>query len=140
MKRSSTRWKTVLVYDPMSNGRAERMTGTGIGKVVESAGKKWDNVVAKVVYGYRRGPLRVGTSAFDPFYGIKPRIIPFGEICSTGAGNRDSRSVELLALFCLRANRIVKQFEDKRKADVSGVNLKLLISCCWCLTGRRSKI
>lgn len=48
-----SRWKTVLAFAPMSNGRAERMAGTikkGVEKFVGSGSDGWDTAVQIVVF------------------------------------------------------------------------------------------
>lgn len=76
----------VLSYALISNERAERMVGTinqSVGKLLDGSGKEWDNMVPKVVYGYRRRPLRSGISLFELLYGVKPIIMPFDVVSST---------------------------------------------------------
>ena len=63
MVENSIKWKTVLAYAPMSNGRAERMVGTlksCIGRLCEGNPADWMRKVDQAVYGYRRRAMESG--------------------------------------------------------------------------------
>lgn len=50
------KWKTVLEYEPMRNGRAERMVETlkeAVKRLLLSSGVSWDVALSQAVYGYR---------------------------------------------------------------------------------------
>lgn len=68
----------------MSIERAERMIGS-IKKVVEGAAKKredkWDEVLKKIVYGYRRRLVRESPSLFQLLYGVMLRPLSSDESC-----------------------------------------------------------
>lgn len=76
MEESGTKKHNIFAYEPISNGRAERMVGTiksSIGRVFVSCLNKWDVVVGAVVFGYRHHPLRDGYSPFELLYGVMPK-------------------------------------------------------------------
>lgn len=48
MKKHKIDWQTVSAYEPMSNGRAERMVGTnkrGIGKIARNDRRRWNEAI-----------------------------------------------------------------------------------------------
>ena len=106
------KWRPVLAYAPMSNGRAERMVGTikrSLGKTAYRNRKKWDEEVPFVVYGYRRRQMSEGFSPFELMYGVPPRMQgndakPLLN-CTTDA----HRELELMAVTSARAARVVRQ-------------------------------
>ena len=60
MGENGIKWKTVLAYAPISNGRAEHMVGTinrSIGKMVHSRPNDWGLSISKVLDGYRHRNL-----------------------------------------------------------------------------------
>ena len=107
MNVNDIKWKTVMAYAPMSNGRAERIVGTikgAIGKMVRTNPLDWDLAVRKVLYGYRRRNLRSGFSPYQLLYGIVPRM----EFEHPGPepvkdSSTEHRCVEALALTTNRA-------------------------------------
>lgn len=57
MEKNGIKWKKVLAYAPISNERAERTVGTiksAIKKTVLPKGSAWEDVIATVLYMYRR--------------------------------------------------------------------------------------
>ena len=78
MARFGIKWRTVLAYAPMSNGKAERMVGTlkrGVKKTVVAAQRDWAEALPGVLYGYRRRRMASGASPFEFMYGVKPRFL-----------------------------------------------------------------
>lgn len=79
MERHKKEWRTALVYASMSIGKAERMVGTikwVVDRLVNVTSKECDEVVDKVVFGYRRCLLRNDLSPFQLIYGIRSKIVP----------------------------------------------------------------
>lgn len=71
MRSCETKWRTVPAHASMLNGRADRIVGTierKVGRILTTGSKEWDEVVYKVVLGYRRGPMNGGYSPFQLLY------------------------------------------------------------------------
>lgn len=67
MKMEGTEWRTVLARVPISNGEAGKMAETirnAIGRMMSEKGKEREEVLEKLVFGYRRRPVRGGFSPF----------------------------------------------------------------------------
>ena len=108
MEQNNIKVKTVLVYAPMSNLRAERMVGTikrGIRKMVHSRPHDWDLVISKVSYVYRRQNLAYGFSPYyELMYGIVPRMpLEYSPVADVEDPTAKNRKVETLALAIYRA-------------------------------------
>lgn len=106
------KWKPVLAYAPMSNGRAERMVKTikeAVSKLVSDQPLEWDELAGQVAYGYRRRPLGSGHSPFQLMYGILPRMTQDdgrkGEL--PGSSLADRRA-EILMVQGWRATRALR--------------------------------
>lgn len=57
MEKQGIKWKTVMVYSPMSNDRAERMVRTiktSLRNMVLGDARDWEEAIPSVLYGYRR--------------------------------------------------------------------------------------
>lgn len=102
MKENGIKWKTVLAYAPMSNGRAKRMVRTvkaGIAKMVFNQPTQWDLALDKVLYGYRRRNLSSGFSPFELLYGVVPRMsLEHSGTEKVRSSTSDQRAAEVLAL------------------------------------------
>lgn len=73
MTKRGTDWRTVLVYAPIFNGRAERMVATikqSVGRIKNDVGRNWDAFVGNATFGYRWRAMNDGHSPFNLFYGV----------------------------------------------------------------------
>lgn len=62
-------------------------------------GKKENEVVSKVVFGYGARPLRSGQSPFQLLYEVKPKIFAKDKIGGTSQRARAFCEIELLAML-----------------------------------------
>lgn len=75
IKSHESKLKMVPSYAPMYNGKAERMVGTmkrTVARLVQISDLEWNDIVNKVVFKYRRDPLKVGRSTYKLVYGVMP--------------------------------------------------------------------
>ena len=110
MARFGIKWRTVLAYAPMSNGKAERMVGTlkrGVKKTVVAAQRDWAEALPGVLYGYRRRRMASGASPFELMYGVKPRFLATEAAAhiQESESTDDHRFAELLSSSVHRAKR-----------------------------------
>ena len=101
MREIGTKWKTVLAYAPMWNGRAERMVGTlkkAVLKTTLSSHMEWDVALSQVVARYRRRRLADGSSPFELMYGVSPRLMPTDAPALITEPTELNRAVEIMAL------------------------------------------
>ena len=111
------KWRPVLAYAPMSNGRAERMVGTikrSLGKTAYRNRKKWDLEVPFVVYGYRRRQMAEGSSPFELMYGVPPRMQENDAKPLLSCTTDIHREMELMATASARASRVLRQNQDRK--------------------------
>lgn len=76
------------------------MVGTikrSIGRDVVQKGEQWDNIIDRVVFGYRRRPNRARKYPFELLYEVKPMLLPSDRIKDTTRSVTYCK-IELLAL------------------------------------------
>lgn len=124
MAKHGSKWRSVLAYALMSNGRAERMVGTlkrAIGKLVSSNSLWWDFAVEEAVFGYCRRPLQNGCSPFELLYGVKTKILPVDREVGRSVQDEGFREIELLGTLSIRGNRAVQNerpsFKGKKAVE-----------------------
>ena len=110
MEQNNIKWKTVLAYAPISNGRAERMVGTikrEIGKMVQSRPNDSDRVFSNVLYGCRRRKLASGFSSYELMYGIVSRMpLEYSNDANFEDSTAENRNMETLAIATYRATHM----------------------------------
>ena len=120
-------WRAVLAYAPMSNGKAERMVGTikrAISKTLQGKGSpasEWEEILNRVLYGYRIREMEGGLSQFELMYGIAPKNRKELEPSSLTTGITISLELELMAALGRRATRIAKQRAAARRRAPPGL-------------------
>lgn len=146
MSRRGTRWRAVLAYAPVSNGKAERMVKTmkkGVARLLQDRGDEWDQVVSAVAFGYCRRRRRDGISQFGLSYGVQPRLLPSIFGVTTSSDGDIYHKTELMALLGPRAVDARKKdrnrYSDVVKIETFAVGDKVLIAYRATLTAPKRK-
>ena len=75
-------------------------------KMAEKNPRQWDTVLPSAVMGYQRRPLAGGPAPIELKIGVKPRMSG-PQIPAETADNLRTRSVEVMAVYAVRAERLV---------------------------------
>lgn len=130
MKEYETKWKAVLAYTSMSNGKAKRMVGTlkrAVACLITNGTIPSGEALYKVVYGYRRRRASSGLFSFELMSVHPPRVVPieFGALSSTQ--DETARAAETIAKSGLRASRALQKQTQGEKFNVKKLSVGSLV-------------